>query len=183
MPPVLRPEILAARPELGDHLLVYQTSTSNEALPGILRGAGRECRIYGLRRDLTADLRDGALLFRPFSEASFVEDLRTARAVVSGGSFTLMSEAVHLGKPMLAVPVKRQFEQILNARYLEQLGYGAAAEELTAPALGAFLERLPEHERCLARYAQDGNRECLAALDALVAAALAGGGRPEDPLA
>ena len=38
--------------------------------------------------------------------ATFVEDLRTARAVVSGGSFTLMSECVHLHKPMLAVPVR-----------------------------------------------------------------------------
>ena len=52
-PPVLRPEIRAARPEPGEHLLVYQTSTSNEALPEILARSGRECRIYGLRRDLT----------------------------------------------------------------------------------------------------------------------------------
>src|SRR5262245_17845921 len=47
-PPILRPEILAARPEAGGHLLVYQTSTSNTALPEILKRAGRECRIYGL---------------------------------------------------------------------------------------------------------------------------------------
>ena len=92
-PPVLRPEILAARPEPGEHVLVYQTSTSNPALPEILRRSGRECRIYGLRRDLAADVREGNLLWRPFAEATFVEDLRTARAVVSGGSFTLMSEA------------------------------------------------------------------------------------------
>jgi uncharacterized protein (TIGR00661 family) len=180
-PPVLRPEVLAARAERGDHLLVYQTSTSNEALPEILRGAGRECRIYGLRRDLAADERDGNLVHRPFSEATFVEDLRTARAVVSGGSFTLMSEAVYLHKPMLAVPVKGQFEQILNARYLESLGYGTAAEELDGANLGAFLERLPDLERSLSRYAQDGNRDLLAKLDEVIAAALARGG--EDPLA
>jgi uncharacterized protein (TIGR00661 family) len=182
-PPVLRPEILAARPEPGEHLLVYQTSTSNEALPGILQRAGRECRIYGLRRGLTADVREGNLVHRPFSEPRFVEDLRTARAVVSGGSFTLMSEAVYLRKPMLAVPVRKQFEQILNARYLASLGYGAAAEELTAAGLSAFLERLPEHEHALAGYAQDGNRDLLARLDREVEAALAGGGPGEDPLA
>ena len=50
-PPILRPQILAAERGQGDHLLVYQTSTSNTALPEILRGTGRECRIYGLRRD------------------------------------------------------------------------------------------------------------------------------------
>ena len=52
-PPILRPEILAARPGPGEHLLVYQTSTSNAALPEILARSGLECRIYGLRRDLT----------------------------------------------------------------------------------------------------------------------------------
>jgi uncharacterized protein (TIGR00661 family) len=185
VPPVLRPEILAARPEQGDHLLVYQTSTSNRALPEILRRCGMECRIYGLRRDLTADVRDGNLLWRPFSEATLVEDLRTARAVVSGGSFTLMSEAVYLHKPMLSVPVRMQFEQILNARWLERLGYGRAADEITGRALAEFLERLPDHARALAGYRQDGNRVLLDTLEGHLASALAGRAPAgaEDPLA
>jgi uncharacterized protein (TIGR00661 family) len=170
-PPVLRPEILSAAAERGEHLLVYQTSTSNEALPEILRRSGRECRIYGLRRDLEAEARDGNLRWRPFDERTFVEDLRTARAVVSGGSFTLMSECVYLHKPLLAVPVKRQLEQVLNARWLDTLGYGMAAEEITDAGLSRFLERVPELERGLAGYAQDGNRELLAKLDEVVSAA------------
>jgi uncharacterized protein (TIGR00661 family) len=180
-PPVLRPEILAAKREKGEHLLVYQTSTSNEALPAILRRSGRECRVYGLRRDLAGDLRDGNVLYRPFAERTFVDDLRTARAVVSGGSFTLMSESVYLGKPMLSVPVKHQFEQVLNARWLEKLGYGVAADEITEAGLARFLERLPELERALAGYRQDGNVELLAKLDGVVARA-ASGAPPDDPL-
>ena len=182
--PVLRDEILAARAEPGDHLLVYQTSTSNPRLTEILKRCGVECRIYGLRRDLAADEREGNLLWRPFSERTFVDDLRTARAVVSGGGFTLMSEAVYLRRPMLSVPVRKQFEQILNARYLERLGYGKHADEITEEGLGAFLERVPEYERHLARYVQDGNRELLAKLDeVLEAAARRGPADEEDPLA
>ncbi|HUL59153.1 MAG TPA: glycosyltransferase family protein [Anaeromyxobacteraceae bacterium] len=170
-PPVLRPEVLAARPDPGEHLLVYQTSTSNPRLAEILKGCGRECRVYGLRRDLTADVRDDNLLWRPFDEVRFVEDLRTARGVVSGGGFTLMSEAVYLRRPMLSVPVKKQFEQILNARYLETVGYGLASDEITRERLGEFVERLPEFERNLAGYRQDGNREMLAKLDEVLSAA------------
>src|SRR6267143_807292 len=48
-PPVLRPEILAASSEPGSHLLVYQTYTSNQQLPEILKQTGLECRVYGLR--------------------------------------------------------------------------------------------------------------------------------------
>jgi uncharacterized protein (TIGR00661 family) len=181
-PPVLRPEVLAAPPEPGEHLLVYQTSTSHGSLPEVLQGCGRECRVYGLRRDLTADLRDGNLLYRPFDEAAFIDDLRTARAVISGGSFTLMSEALYLHKPMLSVPVRKQFEQILNGRYLQALGYGRVADELDAAALGAFLEALPDFERALARVRQDGNRELLARLDEVIEAAQGRGAAVEDPL-
>jgi uncharacterized protein (TIGR00661 family) len=177
-PPILRPEILAARPEPGGHLLVYQTSTSNAALPDVLKQSGRECRIYGLRRDLAADVRDGNLLYRPFSEQGFIDDLRTAAGVVASAGFTLMGEAVFLRRPMLAVPLGGQFEQVLNARYLERLGYGVAAEVVDRERLGAFLERLPDCERRLAAYGQDGNRDLLSALNGTLAAA-SGAARPQ----
>jgi len=181
-PPVLRPQILAARPEAGDHLLVYQTSTSNAALPQILAGCGRECRVYGLRRDLTAEVREGNLVYRPFGEQGFIDDLRTAQAVITGGGFTLMSEAVYLHKPMLSVPVRKQFEQVLNGRYLEKIGYGLTDDEVTTEKVGQLLERMPEFQRNLSRYAQDGNVETLAKLDEVLAEAVRSG-PPEDPLA
>jgi uncharacterized protein (TIGR00661 family) len=88
--------------------------------------------------------------------------------VVANGGFTLLSEAVYLHKPVLASPVKKQFEQVLNARYVEALGYGLAADALSAERLGEFLERLPDLEAKLAGYSQDGNREILARLDELL---------------
>ena len=43
---------------------------------------------------------------------------------MAGGGFTLMSEAVYLHKPLLSVPVVGQFEQVLNALYLQALNFG-----------------------------------------------------------
>ena len=176
VPPILRPEILAARAHVrrGDHLLVYQTSDKNSALPGILAASGVECRVYGLRRDLTAEVVEGNVRYRPFSEAGFIEDLATARAVVAGGGFTTMGEAVYLRKPFLSVPVGGQFEQVLNARYLEKLGYGALCEELSPEALRAFLANVPRHEAALATYDQDGNKRLFEVLSGLLDQAAAG---------
>jgi uncharacterized protein (TIGR00661 family) len=171
-PPILRPAVLAARPEAGAHLLVYQTSTSNSTLPEILKRSGRECRIYGLRRDITQDVVEGNLRYRPFSEAAFIDDLRTATGVVASAGFTLMGEAVYLRRPMLAVPIKGQFEQELNARYLERMGYGVGDSELTEEGLGGFIERIPDFARSLADYSQDGNQDLLTALDQTLAAAV-----------
>ena len=173
-PPVLRPEILAARSEPGSHLLVYQTYTTNDDLPELLRRAGIECRVYGLRRDLKEDQREGNLLYRPFSEERFVDDLRTCRAVVASAGFTLMGEAVYLHKPMLAEPVAGQFEQILNARYLQKEGYGLATGGITEPVLAEFLARTPEFERNLSRYSQDGNKDLLSKLESVLGAAAGG---------
>ena len=73
--------------------------------------------------------------------------------------------------------MRKQFEQVLNARYLEAEGYGLAAEASSTEArLGEFLERLPDFERKLSSYSQDGNRQMLAALDNLLVIAKNGSG-------
>jgi uncharacterized protein (TIGR00661 family) len=163
-PSILRPEILAAKSEPGEHLLVYQTSTTNTELPNILKKSGLPCRIYGLRRDITEDLVDGNLMYRPFSEKGFIDDLRTARAVVAGGGYTLMSEAVYLHKPLLSIPVEGQFEQVINGLYLEKLGYGMYTKQLTQPVLDEFLSRVPQCQKALEGYTQEGNEKLIAAL-------------------
>lgn len=171
LPSILRPEILNAKSEPGEHLLVYQTSTTNVELLSALKQSGLPCRVYGVRRGIQADEVEQNLTFRPFSEAGFIDDLRTARAVVAGGGYTLMSEAVYLRKPLLSLPVQGQFEQTLNALYLQQLGYGRIAEVLDKPTLDSFLADVPRCAENLKGYSQDGNRLMLEGLDEQIALA------------
>lgn len=165
-PPILRPEILAATPTEGEHVLVYQTAEGHEAMIDALRDSRIECRIYGVRREITEEQVEDNLRFRPFSETTFIADLASARGVIASGGFTLMGEAVYLHKPMLAVPLGRMFEQIMNSRYLDYLGYGRFARDLRdAETIHAFLAELPRYAENLTGYSQDGNRELLGAVD------------------
>jgi uncharacterized protein (TIGR00661 family) len=166
IPSLLRPEILSAKPERGDHLLVYGRISG--AAIAALEKSGVSCHVYGARDGLTAEVREGHLSYRPFANEAFIEDLRTARGVVGSAGYSLMSEAVYLRKPMLALPLAGQFEQEMNARYLERLGFGTGAAALDEPALERFLEREPVHEEALAGYEQNGNRDALATVDELV---------------
>lgn len=173
--PILRPEILAAERGRGEHLLVYQTAEGNEQLAETLERAGLPCRVYGMRRSITEEQIEGNLSYRPFSEARFIEDLATSRGVIAGGGFTLMGEAVYLRKPMLSVPVRGQFEQVLNGRYLEKLGYGRYAESLEDPrTVFDFVDALPGCEEALAKYEQRGNEALFAELDQLLDRAAVG---------
>jgi UDP:flavonoid glycosyltransferase YjiC (YdhE family) len=72
-------------------------------------------------------------------------------------------------------PYTQQFEQVVNARYLEREGYGLSADEINDSRLGEFVERLPDFERRLSTYRQDGNKDLLASVEKSLEAAA---GRP-----
>ncbi len=174
-PPILRPEILDAKVSQGEHLLVYQTAVGNDDLEEVLASTGIECRIYGMRQGLKEEETDGNLRHRPFSETGFIKDIASARAVIAGSGFTLMGEAVYLRKPMLAIPLAGQFEQLMNARYLQHEGYGEYAKDLHDKAtISEFLSNVPRYQDKLASYEQNGNKDLLDALDHQLDCAAAG---------
>lgn len=162
IPPILRPEILEAERGPGDHILVYQHGVE-QRLP-LLRKAPFSFRVYGANKDEV----HGNVALRPFSQQGFIDDLRTARAVVAGGGFSLMCECVHLGVPLLALPIEGQYEQELNARYLQKLGYGRFTDELTLDGLNAFVAGADVHQSALADYQPQDNHVLLQAIDELL---------------
>jgi uncharacterized protein (TIGR00661 family) len=168
VPPILRKAILDAKKHaaMGDHVLVYQTSASDTTLIEELnRIRGAKFVVYGLRKAA----RHGNCTLKEFSEDGFVADLASARAVVCNGGLSLIGEAVYLGKPIFSVPVRNQYEQVLNARYLEELGYGLGAERIEADVLRLFLDEAPKYAARVARHKQDGNRELFDAVDEFLA--------------
>ena len=175
VPPVIRPEIVDAETVRGEHLVVY--SSGDPKLLDALRAAGVPARVYGMRGGPDQVQVDGDLELRPRSSADFVDSLRTARGVIAGGGFSLLSEAVYLGKPILSVPLHGQFEQVMNARYVQRLGYGLCADAVTEEVLGEFIVRLPEFEATLEGYEQDGNRHTLRTIAARATAAAAADSR------
>ena len=164
VPPILRRPIIEARKKAhaGDHVLVYQTSASDTKLVEELnRVRSAKFVVYGLRKNA----KHGNCTLKEFSEDGFVEDLASARAVVANGGLSLIGEAVYLGKPIFSVPVRNQYEQMLNARYLEELGYGLGADKLEADLLRLFLDETPKYAARVAKHKQDGNRELFDVVD------------------
>ena len=167
VPPILRQSVLDAKKKArpGDHVLVYQTSASDTKLVDELNAIrGQKFVVYGLRKNA----KHGNCTLKEFSEDGFVEDLAGARAVVANGGLSLIGEAVYLGKPIFSVPVRNQYEQVLNARYLEELGYGLGAERIEADVLRLFLDEAPKYAARVARHKQDGNRELFDVVDGVL---------------
>lgn len=165
-PPLLRQEILNATPTEGDHILVYVTSPAPE-LAKLLGSVRARFIAYGFGREGTNE--PGNIIFKKPSLDGFFADLVSARAVIANSGFSLVTEALHLGKPYLAVPVSHQFEQIFNAYWLEKSGYGAYWEDLNKERVESFLYNLPHYRESLAQYPRQGNQALLQKLDSLIA--------------
>ena len=174
VPPILRRPILDAkkRARSGDHVLVYQTSASDtQLLPALGEIADQRFVVYGIKRHdqkSKAHAKAANCVVKDFSEEGFVEDLATCRAVVCNGGLSLIGEALYLGKPIFSVPVRNQFEQVLNARYLEELGYGLAADAIDPQLLRLFLREHQKYAARVAKHKQSGNDVLFDVVDSLV---------------
>ena len=162
-PPILRENVLRAKPKTGEQVLVYVTSPA-PAIAKLLARVRCQFIAYGFVREG----QDGNVLFKKPSLDGFLEDLINAKAIVANAGFSLVTEALHLGKPYLAVPVEHQFEQVFNAYWLEKAGYGAYWEELNRERVESFLYNLPHYRENLRTYPRQGNQALLAKLDALI---------------
>jgi len=162
-PPILRECILRAKPRSGEQVLVYVTSPAPD-LAKLLAGVRASFVAYGFGREG----QEGNVLFKKPSLEGFLADLVAAKAIIANAGFSLVTEALHLAKPYLAVPVEHQFEQIFNAYWLDKAGYGAYWEDLNKERVESFLFNLPHFREKLERYPRQGNEALLAKLDGLI---------------
>jgi len=102
---------------------------------------------FGSSSDHRAERYPNITFKRPSLEG-FLADLAGSRAVICTAGFTLISEGLYLGKPLLVAPNGGIFEQIINARFLEKDGLGEAVSpgsRLTPPDVRGFLDRAPRY--------------------------------------
>jgi len=140
--PLLRPEIQAVQPAVGDFLVSYLRPNTPPRVIEILSKSPRPIRVYGLG----ARRRQGSITFCDLSEQGFVADLAHCAAVVGAAGNQTLGESLYLGKPVLALPEEQHHEQLINSHFLEQMGAGhfVPIEQLEAMHLARFLASLDE---------------------------------------
>jgi uncharacterized protein (TIGR00661 family) len=64
----------------------------------------------------------GKLSVYPVNKEEFAASMTTAKGIFCGAGFETPAEALYLGKKLLVVPMKSQYEQHCNAAALKKLG-------------------------------------------------------------
>ena len=78
---------------------------------------------------------------RPVSGAAFTDSLARSAGVLCGAGFETPAEALYLGKKLLVVPMRNQYEQACNAAALAGMGV-PVAKNLKDKRLGVLDEWL-----------------------------------------
>ncbi|WP_329740853.1 glycosyltransferase family protein [Dyella sp. A6] len=139
LPPMILPDVPAPADVTEDGpVLVYLGFESLDAVTALLGGLrDTRFRIY-TRVDAPRQL--GNLELMPIDRTRFLADLVRARGVICNTGFSLVSEALHLGKRILTKPVRHQTEQESNAESLEQLGLATVCRTLDARTITTWLD-------------------------------------------
>lgn len=146
--PPVRKKIVDAKISKKDHILVYHTTPTAIKLIDILKEIDEKFVVYGFGKRKNFD----NIIFKDFSEDEFISYLSSAKAIITGGGFSLISEALYLKKPILSTPVKNQYEQMINAYYLQKMKYGLILDDFNKEDVIDFILQLPRFEYYLNKY-------------------------------
>jgi uncharacterized protein (TIGR00661 family) len=119
--PIIRQEVRDISPTRGDHYVVYLPSYGSEQIASILNQIPHiEWHVFSKHQRHIS--QHGNVLISPVHGATFIESLATGAGLLTGAGFQATSEAIFLGKKLLVIPQRGQYEQQCNAVALSRLG-------------------------------------------------------------
>ncbi len=119
--PVIRNEIRIAKTIDKGHYTVYLPSYSDEKVIKVLDLIeGVKWEVFSKHSKTETHFKNISIF--PINNESYIESLRKCHGIICGAGFEGPAEALHLGKKLLVIPMKSQYEQQCNAAALKSLG-------------------------------------------------------------
>jgi uncharacterized protein (TIGR00661 family) len=131
--PVIKKDILDADPSDQGFVSVYLPSYCE---PQLIEAFGplKDCHFEIFSRETNREKRIGNICFLPIDKKRFTKSLIHCSGIITGGGFETPAEALQLGKKLMVLPIRGQYEQLCNTAALERMGIPR-------------LEKLDEHFR------------------------------------
>lgn len=121
LPPVIKKKILQAEPQDKGHITVYLSSYCDATLSKYLSPL-KEHRFQVFSKEVKQPVQQGNILFIPVGNQAFNKSLINCQAIITGAGFETPAEALYLGKKLMVIPIRGQYEQLCNAAALQKMG-------------------------------------------------------------
>jgi len=119
--PVIKKDILQAEPMDKGHITVYLSSYNDATLARHFLPL-KDFRFQVFSSEVKQPVQQGNILFIPVGKTAFNKSLINCRAIITGAGFETPAEALYLGKKLLVIPIRGQYEQSCNAAALNKMG-------------------------------------------------------------
>jgi uncharacterized protein (TIGR00661 family) len=126
---LMRDRFTRVAPTDGDQILLYAKGIIGQRMLRIAASTPARFIAYG-----SSGVAADNIEYRPTSSDQFVADLASSRGVLCTAGQQLIGEARYFGKRVLVIPMPKQYEQEINARYahIEGIGDYCSIDELTS---------------------------------------------------
>ena len=120
-PPIIKPYILAADPKDEGHITVYLSHVSDEIQIKIF-SVLKNYQFQVFSSSVSVPYQIHNIRFFPVNQEMFNHSMIHSHGVIAGAGFETPAEALYLGKKLMVLPMKGQYEQQCNAAALESYG-------------------------------------------------------------
>jgi len=141
--PVIREEIRHGNNTDKGYGIVYLPFYSDEIILNALKNIkGINWIVFSKHSKMPYS--NGHIQFEPVNGELFTEKLLGSHIVITAAGFGTTSEALHLGKKMIVIPMKGQYEQLFNAHTLKNSGV-TVMKSLQLPESGLIIADVLEY--------------------------------------
>lgn len=156
---LLRPEVLAKAKQLSPSepfLTVYLRRPASRRVLRALRGCGMPVHVFG-QGELPAE---ADMHYHKIDNACFLDHLARGCALVCTAGNQLVGEALHLGKPVLALPEPSNHEQEINGHFVAAMGVGECRSlaRLRSRHIAEFISQLDIYRQNISPANASGNQ-------------------------
>jgi uncharacterized protein (TIGR00661 family) len=119
--PVIRQQVRELSPGNEGHYTVYLPAFEEEMLVERLQHLSRRVRWEVFSKHSRTPAEYGNMRVWPVSGPAFLDSMARSAGVLCGAGFETPAEALYLGKKLLVMPMKQQYEQQCNAAALAKM--------------------------------------------------------------
>lgn len=119
--PIIRKEIRYKSITKKNHYTVYLPSYSDEKIIKLL-SEFKHIKWQVFSKTTKAHKFYNNITILPINDNSFIKSMASSTGILCGAGFGTPAEALYLGKKLLVIPMKNQYEQQCNAITLKEMG-------------------------------------------------------------
>jgi len=121
LPPVIKQSLWKSVPQNNQHITVYLPHYSEEVLEKAFKQF-KQIEFHIFSKERTFITREKNIYWHPIHSELFNQSLLNCGGIITGAGFETPAESMFLGKKLMVLPIKGQYEQKCNAEAMKPFG-------------------------------------------------------------